>query len=269
MNIGFFCTTWGNTLPFPAFAARVAATGYDGVEMDLPEDKTVALERVRILRDHGLRYIGQYWQSLESDFSRNLDSYRRHLEYLASTAPEFINAQTGKDYFSLDQNIELIRVSEAVAKATGVNVIHETHRGKFLFCLPKFMEAVQAVPQMAITLDSSHWCNVHESLLEDQSVAMASAIRATRHIHARVGHPEGPQVNDPRAAEWTDALNAHLSWWDAVVAQHRASDIDLTITPEFGPAPYMPEMPHTREPLSPQWDVNVHMMNLLKDHYGV
>jgi sugar phosphate isomerase/epimerase len=269
MNIRFYCTVWGNTLPFGEICERVRKAGYDGVEMDLPSDPDDARERVHLLRDHDLRFIGQYWQSLETDFNRNRDSYRRHLEYLASTGPEFINAQTGKDYFSLDQNIELIRVSEAVARDTGIQVIHETHRGKFLFCLPKFMDAVQSVPELPITLDASHWCNVHESLLEDQSIAMELAIRATRHIHARVGHPEGPQVNDPRAAEWTDALNAHLGWWDAVVTQHRASGRDLTITPEFGPAPYMPEMPHTRAPLSSQWDVNVHMMNLLRERYGV
>lgn len=269
MNIRFYCTVWGNTLPFEDFCKRVRSAGYDGVEMDLPEDDVVAREKVRILKDHGLRYIGQYWQSMEADFKQHRENYRRHLEKLAETGPEFINAQTGKDFFSLDQNLELIEESRDLAKSTGVNVVHETHRGKFLFCLPKCVEAIQAVPDIRITLDASHWCNVHESLLADQSDAMRQAMLATTHVHARVGHPEGPQVNDPRAAEWTDALNAHLCWWDAVVAQHRASGMDLTITPEFGPAPYMPEMPHTREPLSSQWDVNVHMMNLLRDRYGV
>ena len=269
MKISYFCTTWGNTLPFDAFCIRVKAAGYDGVEMDLPADALEAAHRVRLLRDHGLRFIGQYWQSMESDVVSNRENYRRHLEQLAAAGPEFINAQTGKDYFSTDENLSLVDVAQAITQETGVKVIHETHRGKFLFCLPKLTEALSRVPELAITLDASHWCNVHESLLEDQQAAMTEAIRAARHIHARVGHPEGPQVNDPRAPEWSDALAAHLTWWDQVVELHRRSGRELTVTPEFGPAPYMPEMPHTREPLSSQWDVNLHMMRLLKDRYQI
>ena len=267
MRISFFCTTWGNTLPFADFCSRVKDAGYDGVEMDLPDDEQETAVRVGLLEDHGLRFIGQYWQSLESDFESNKDSYRRHLERLVAAGPDFINAQTGKDYFTLEQNLALVKLAGDITTETGVSVVHETHRGKFLYCLPKLTAAVLHISDLAITLDASHWCNVHESLLEDQSSAMSVAIRATRHIHARVGHPEGPQVNDPRAPEWADAIASHLSWWDAVVEKHRRSGAELTITPEFGPAPYMPEMPHTRQPLASQWDVNLYMMNLLRERY--
>jgi len=40
-----------------------------------------------------------------------------------------------------------------------------------------------------------------------------------------------------------------------------------TITPEFGPAPYMPALPYTKMPVASQWDINVYMMNLLKERY--
>ncbi|WP_460640363.1 hypothetical protein [Larkinella harenae] len=39
------------------------------------------------------------------------------------------------------------------------------------------------------------------------------AIEHTDHIHSRVGHPEGPQVNDSGAPEWTEALNARRTQW--------------------------------------------------------
>ena len=38
MDILFRCPTHANELPFPAFAERVKAAGYDGVEMSLPND---------------------------------------------------------------------------------------------------------------------------------------------------------------------------------------------------------------------------------------
>jgi hypothetical protein len=37
----------------------------------------------------------------------------------------------------------------------------------------------------------------------------------------------------------------------------------MTITPEFGPAPYMPLEPFTQKPLASQWDINMEMKNYL------
>ena len=38
----------------------------------------------------------------------------------------------------------------------------------------------------------------------------------------------------------------------------------MTITPEFGPAPYMPLAPFTQEPLGNQWQINANMMQRLR-----
>ena len=59
---------------------------------------------------------------------------------------------------------------------------------------------------------------MHETLLEDQRKQFNMALARVDHIHARIGHPEGPQVNDPRAPEWENAVKAHLEWWDKIVA---------------------------------------------------
>ena len=42
----------------------------------------------------------------------------------------------------------------------------------------------------------------------------------------------------------------------------------FTITPEFGPWPYMPALPFTRQPITSQWEVNVYMRDLLKKRYS-
>jgi hypothetical protein len=42
----------------------------------------------------------------------------------------------------------------------------------------------------------------------------------------------------------------------------------LTVTPEFGPPPYLPVLPWTQMPVASQWDINVHMMHLLRDRLG-
>ena len=107
-----------------------------------------------------------------------------------------------------------------------------------------------------------------ESLLNNQLETVKIAIERTDHIHARIGHPEGPQVNDPRAPEWKEALDAHLAWWDKIVELKKASGDMLTVLTEFGPADYMPTEPYTRKPLADQWAINVHMKDLLRKRYS-
>jgi hypothetical protein len=109
---------------------------------------------------------------------------------------------------------------------------------------------------------------VHESLLGDQEETLTRVLDRVDHIHARVGHPEGPQVNDPRAPEWESAVKAHMKWWDSVAERKRKEGKRLTILTEFGPPDYLPTLPYTRQPVASQWDINVYMMNLLRKRYA-
>lgn len=264
----FFCPRWGATDSWDSFCKRVKEAGYDGVEagVSTPEAPEAA-EIQEALSKNGLKYIGQYYHSWEADFDTHAKNYEKYLRRMASMKPEFINAQTGKDFFTFDQNKKLIELAAKIASETGTPIVHETHRGKALFAAHITRDFLEKIPSMSLTLDISHWCNVHESLLKDQSAAVDAALTRTRHIHSRIGHPEGPQVNDPRAGEWNEVVEAHLAWWDKVVALHRKNQTVLTITTEFGPPDYMPVLPYTRQPVASQWDVNVHMLKMLKARY--
>ncbi|WP_394993365.1 sugar phosphate isomerase/epimerase family protein [Emticicia sp.] len=269
MKIKFYAPLWGNSLAFDIFCQNVKAVGYDGVEMALPFEVNEKQQIIETLKKNNLELIGQYWQSFERNLEEHAQNYEKYLRNLISGKPVFINCQTGKDYFDFEQNKQLFDLAAQVSKETGVKIIHETHRGKSLFAAHITQDYLTKIPDLRICLDISHWCNVHESLLADQQEAIDLAIVHTDHIHSRIGHPEGPQVNDPRAAEWTDILETHLAWWDKVVETHKKNGTNLTITTEFGPANYMPTMPYTQMPLANQWEINVYMMNLLKLRYNL
>ncbi|MFC0182698.1 hypothetical protein SAMN04515674_12127 [Pseudarcicella hirudinis] len=269
MNIKFYAPHWGNTLSFDSFCQNVKSAGYNGVEMDLPFESSEKQAILETLQKHDLELIGQYWQSFESDLEEHAGNYEKYLRNLIEAKPVFINCQTGKDYFSFEQNKKLFDLAAQLSEESGIKIIHETHRGKSLFAAHITQNYLHNIPDLRITLDISHWCNVHESLLADQQAAVGLAISHTDHIHSRIGHPEGPQVNDPRAPEWAEVLQTHLNWWDQIVRIHQKNDTVLTITTEFGPADYMPKLPYTQMPVANQWDINVHMMNLLKERYGV
>lgn len=271
MRFKFFCPRWGSeNISWDLFCQRVKNEGYDGVEYGIPNEVEIREldEAWQSFEKHGLGVIPQHYGTYDADFSRHFDNYAGWLEMVRPFPALKIDSQTGKDYFSFEQNKRLIEQAAEHTRLSGVAVFHETHRNKFTFAAHITFEYLSRLPDLRITLDASHWVNVAESFLEDQQEAMDLAILRTEHIHARVGYPEGPQVPDPAAPEWNEALQFHLNWWDKVVERKRLEGEALvTITPEFGPYPYMVHLPYSQKPVSDQWANNVYMMNVLKERY--
>lgn len=267
MNIQFFCPRWGSEdISWDLFCKKVKDAGYDGVEYAVASG-TVAKELDNVWKlaaQNGLTIIAQHYDTYEANFSKHFYQFNYWLEKIRPYPCEKINLQTGKDFFSFGQNKKLIDL----AAESGLNVVHETHRNKFSFAAHITKPFLEKIPTLKITFDVSHWVCVAESYLADQQEAIELAIARTEHIHARVGYPEGPQVTDPRISLWEEALNNHLAWWDRIIDRKRNENTDLTISPEFGPSPYMVHIPATGNPVSDQWEVNAWMMELLKKRYG-
>jgi len=75
-------------------------------------------------------------------------------------------------------------------------------------------------------------------------------------------------VSDPRAPEWNTAVQTHFAWWDKIVETKKKEGKRITFLTEFGPPDYMPTLPYTRQPLANQWDINVHMMEVIRKRYA-
>lgn len=268
MKLLYFCPLWGSeSMPFEEFLHQVKEAGYDGVEMSFPLNEKERDSKAKLIDSFGLKLIAQHWETVDSDHALHRRNYEIRLRNLAATQPLFINTQTGKDYYSFDQNRSLFELANDIATETGVPVFHETHRGKWSFAAHITKDYLERLPDLKITLDISHWCVTAETFLEDQKEAVDIAIRSAAHLHARVGYTEGPQVPDPSVPLWEQALNKHLVWWDQVVDANKNKEY-FTVTPEFGAPPYMVLHPKTGDPLVDQWEVNVWMMDLFKKRYS-
>lgn len=266
-KLKFYATNWGMSGSWDSFCAKVKAAGYDGVETWLPGSKEEQEALTAALKKHDLS-LGLLSGGGGGTFEQYYESFVNNVQNATRFQPDYINCHTGKDYYTFEQNSKLVEAGQKISVSSGIPVYHETHRGRFTFAAHLTADFLKAIPHLTLALDISHWCNVHESMLGDQKEAVALAISRTGHIHARVGQPQAPQVNDPAAPEWKSIVNQHLAWWDEVIRLHKEKGAkEVTITPEFGPADYMPTLPYTRQPVASQWDINVYMMNLIKARY--
>lgn len=264
-------TNWGFPGTVDAFCGKAKKEGYDGIEMWWPGEQSKQDALFNALKKHQLE-IGFLCGAGDSDFEKHLQQFKDMVTAATSQTiqkPLYINCHSGKDYFSFEQNKKFIEYTTGVAKNTGIPISHETHRSRILYAAPIARNFIESIPELRVTLDISHWCNVHESLLGDQEATVQLALSRVDHIHVRVGHPEGPQVNDPRAPEWEEAVKSHWQWWDKVVELKIGQGVNkLTFLTEFGPPDYLPALPYTRQPVADQWAINVHMMNQVKKRYS-
>lgn len=203
----------------------------------------------------------------DSDPQKNFQDFKKSLEAAITLNPVYINCHSGKDYFTFDQNKNFIELTTQAFRKSGVPIYHETHRGRILYSAPVARQYMEKLPDLRLTFDVSHWCNVHESLLADQAETLTMALGRVGHVHARIGHAEGPQVNDPRAPEWKKAVEAHFAWWDRIVEKKKRDGTTMTFLTEFGPVDYLPAMPYTRQPVADQWDINRYMLQTLRARY--
>jgi sugar phosphate isomerase/epimerase len=271
MQVKIFAPHWGsNELAPQVFIERVLEAGFDGIEMSLPLDAAVRADWTRRIAEAGLGLIAQQWETVfHPRFEAHRDALATYLHNACAARPLFVNSHTGKDFYTHEQNRELIELSEAIGREHGVLVLHEIHRSRFSGHPMLLLPYLRALPALQLTADLSHWCCACESLLEDQEATLAATLPHVRHVHARVGHAQGPQVGDFRAPEAQAALARHLAWWDRIVAlRAQAGAKVLTMTPEFGPPPYSPCLPYSDQPITDPWQLNVAMAQLLRERYN-
>lgn len=266
-SIMFLATRWGYQGSLEDYCKSASQAGYDGIEEWLPDTKQEQERLMRVAKEYGLK-VGLLVGSGSSDFQEHFTQFKRDIDQAVRLGPILINCHSGRDYFSFEENRRIIDYTSRLHKSSGIPISHETHRSRMLFAAHITSRFIEEVPDLRLTLDISHWCNVHESLLQDQPGHVSLALDRTDHIHARVGHREGPQVTDPRAPEWEREVEAHFDWWDQVVEQKIREGRRLTVTTEFGPPAYLPAVPYTGMPLADQWQINVHMMEQWKRRYS-
>lgn len=270
MKIKYLYPFWGCESFSPSeFFNLIEENGFDGVEINIPRNDSFQKDFINTLEEKrksnpsfvfaAQQVLGNQKETPKEYLKRVLE----RLEFISKFQPDFINSHTGKDHFSFSENCRIIEALEDFSASSKIPVYHEIHRGRFTFHSTNTLRYLEKFPELKFVGDFSHWCVVSESLLEDQEETIQKITPNIHHIHARIGTEQASQVNHPFAPEWKTHLNQFTKWWKEIINYHGHKK-SFTITPEFGPFPYMPQTPFVQKSLSNQQEINKTMKNYLK-----
>lgn len=249
---------------------EVESGSFDGVEGP-PPDSASALRELKQARVPYVAEIcsgGSYAPASSVSVDRHFEDLRVQVARAVEANPLFCSCLVGSDSWPSSVAVDFFARALEWGKSVGIELSFETHRSRPTFHPWSTAELLRALPELRLTCDFSHWCVVCERLPDDESV-LSLAIARARHVHARVGYAQGPQVPDPRAPEYQPELLSHETWWRriALAAAERGQET-LTVTPEFGPDGYLQLAPFSRRPVADLNELNRWMARRQRQNLG-
>ncbi len=286
MDLLLFHSLWGFEGSLEAALVRAQSRGFDGLELNLRHPVLAGrslADAADQLGQANLRLVvelvtgGDYVPDLACGVDGHLAELEQQLAACPSLAPLKVTVITGSDSWSWREQERFWPRAIALAQASGLAVSFETHRSRSLANPWAMADWLAAFPGLRLTADLSHWCVVAERLMTPELAPIQAMAAHVDHIHARIGHAQGPQVNHPFAPEHHQALAAHLACWQLFAAsqanrqaQHSGDHQPrpLTLTPEFGPDGYLPTLPYTNQPVADLLEINTAMAAWLRQELG-
>ncbi|CDN42534.1 sugar phosphate isomerase/epimerase [Paenibacillus sp. P22] len=231
---------------------EMANAGFTGIFGSLPEREDEALWR-RLMQKHPFSF------GLETFPSSGLQ-LKEALLKAQDYNVMYVNAQV-KDSFTINREaVDLIKELYETAAHFNVPFFIETHRGRITQDLLRTTEYVRAVPEMALTIDLSHYILAGEmNSFELAEPYFAELLMRTGSIHGRVTNGQQIQIHLEEQAEHP-IVEHFRRWWKAGMrnwlTQAQPGDVlpfvceighHYSITPQFLPSS------HSSEELSDRW----------------
>lgn len=238
--------------------SRVKAAGFEGVECWLSDDNekeiTEALDR------HGLRLALGHRPFKPEDTRAVVERAKR-------LGVDYVMAQPADAYTPLKEVARLVTEGRKIANDAGIAYFVETHRNNFTETIPQTIALIEAVPDIRITADLSHFVVVGEFYgWEDERAheRMTPILERVSHIHGRISN--GEQVQVDCADGDTPWAQFFVRLWSIAIKHWRAGagpgDI-LPFSSELGPPRYAITTPEGKE-ISDRWTQSLVMKKLIE-----
>lgn len=269
MKLKMVRSLWGIEIPLEAALPKLKAEGYTLIETPLPSEADAA-KFMDQLKSHGFAYVAMGFTGGATP-AEHAKSFSAMVDRAAKLDAQQMTVHSGSDAWSMAEAEAFYREVVAIEKDSLIPVGHETHRGRTFFNPWTTRDVLRKFDALKLVCDFSHWVCVAERLNWDDADGSILKLCAERtlHIHSRVGYAEGPQVPDPSAPEYADAVEQHLKWWDVLWASQKSRGMKAsTVTPEFGPPGYLHTLPHTNVPVANLWKVCNWMADKVRDRFA-
>lgn len=265
MRIDLIRTLWGVDAPWEVVFPAIAAEGYRGVECAVPSDLTDQRTFSTLLNQYNLDLVAQVFSN-GPDVASHIASAITQIEAAVACGARQITLHGWRDASHFDDGCSFLEAMLTVEQHHGIPIAHETHRSRLFFNPWSTIAYLSRYPEVHVCADYSHWVVVSERLLPDAEAILQQIAPQVVHLHARVGHSQGPQVVDPSLPRYAQEVATHEYWWRMIVDanQQRGAEA-LTITAEYGPPPYQATHHETNQPLRPLTEINDWQVNRLRD----
>ena len=230
---------------------RVAKAGYHGMCLDpAVHEIERMLEWKPLFVEHGLKCMVNVFPATVAEMKPLLD-------FAAEMEAVLVNAIGQVMPLTVEEGVPVVRQWMQDADEAGLPLLFETHRDCTLNDLYYTLQLIEAVPEMRLCADLSHYVIDREMRLPLSPADhgyMQRILERSDCFQGRVANREQIQVQIgfPQHREWVEQFR---SWWrDGMEMWRRRNSADATLVflCELGPPPYAITDGRQRE-LSDRW----------------
>lgn len=238
--------------------ARLKGAGFEAVECWLTDDNEA--ETKAALDRHGLRLVLGHRPFTPADIDATVARAVR-------LRADFVFAQPADAFTPLETVAELVRYGQNAAAKHGLPFFVETHRNNFTETIGQTVALLNAVPDVGITGDLSHFVVVGEFYGWESERAdhrMMPVLAKVSHLHGRVSSGEAVQVDVGDGSG--QSAQFFVSLWRTAMGHWlkgaKPGDV-FPFAPELGPPRYALTLPDGSE-FSDRWEQGLVMANLAR-----
>ncbi|MCZ6706266.1 MAG: sugar phosphate isomerase/epimerase [Bacteroidetes bacterium] len=270
MNFQVYQSYWGMTdLPYlgqewtrEEKVAKIAEAGFDGVEF-MMEEVEHRNAMVPLCEKHNLKRANIV-------FPWNPEEFKDDIKAAQEGGATHINLQPMPMPRTVAAGVPYIVGCMDLAAAAGIPLFIETHRDRMTTDMYFTLDLIEAVPDMVLCGDLSHFLVGREfagpPLSEQNEAYMTQIIERCGLFHGRVASREQVQVpiSFPHNKVWLDLF---AGWWEQGFKHFKANapeDATLTFVVELGPATYAIQGADGNE-LSDRWAEAIQIKDLVRE----